>query len=157
KFAVSGDFDVDYFFPDPPASAVKATLTKLDFAGDEKTIGITQKTQIDYENRQFVFHQSSWKVGQGKITLNGPLSLTGGSALKINGSLDLSQLNTTQPWLSEGSGLAQLDLTWQDSLFKPAFNGRIRFTDASLFLPVLRHELSETNGTLDLQGKRAQF
>lgn len=157
KFVVSGDFTVDYFLPEAARSTVKAEISKFEFVGEEKTLSLAQKTQINYADKKITFNNTGFKIGNGKITLNGPLGFEGGSSLHIKGLLDLNQLNTLQPWLSEGDGTADLDLTLTQSMQSPEFNGSIRFTNASFFLPTLLGEISELNGKVDLRGKRIQL
>ncbi|MBI2340516.1 MAG: translocation/assembly module TamB domain-containing protein [Deltaproteobacteria bacterium] len=157
QFSASGDFDVAYNLPSPIDSTVTADLSAFEFTGEEKNIRLTGKARVDFENRKIVFHNSPFAIGSGRVTLDGPLGIAEGSALRAKGSLDLAQLTGILPFLVEGEGMADIDLVWENSVFKPSFDGRIGFKNSSLFLRDLKRDLTEIDGSLKLKGNRYEF
>ncbi|MBI4412355.1 MAG: translocation/assembly module TamB domain-containing protein [Deltaproteobacteria bacterium] len=157
KFSTTGDFDVIYRLSSPIDSGITADLTAFEFTGEEKNIHLIGKTRVDFENRKITFHQSPFTVGKGRLTLDGPLGIEGGSALRAKGSLDLYQLTGLFSWLVEGNGLVDLDVMWEGSVKTPSYDGRITFKNAELFFRDLKRDLTELNGTLKISGNRYTF
>ncbi len=152
-----GQFEGTYHLKDPPSSQVHAKIDSFEYRAEDKEINLIGNSSLDYKDKKIHFQNTNLKMGEGKITLNGPLGFSSGSNLKIKGLLDLRQMTNVLSWLVEGDGVADIDLTLTGEISNPLFEGKINLKNNYLFFSGMSREFSDAQGPVRFQGKRIFF
>lgn len=157
RMETSGNFDIDYAVHKPLDSKVKAVLTAFDVTGEEKAVHLNGRSEVEYAGQKIRFNNTSLRLGNGAVILNGLLGLPQGSDLNIKGKIDLGQIVELQPWLTDAEGIVNADVTYRGDPENPTFSGRAVFANTDASLRGIPGDWEGISGSMEFSGQRVTF
>ncbi len=152
--SITGKIDLDYNIKEPLASQMNSSWSKIDLETPEGPIRLNKSGAIDYQGRAFIFKNIDVAVGEGQVSLNGPLGLENNSALHVSGSVDFAPITDFNPFISDSDKPIQVDVTLKGNIFSPQMFGKVELQDDAVRFRKMDADLEHMTGVLKFDGEQ---